>query len=295
MKVTKVLLASAVFCLALASQGAAPADAKQFFWKVTGGKGVIYLLGTIHVGTKDLYPLAPIIEDSFKGSDTLVEEIDLSDPNPQKLAQDIVKRAVYPDGDSAINHLSDETRTVLGKYVLSGQLGPNYMRVKPWLLSLYVMQLHLKKMGLEGAKGLDLHFSEEAKKMHKPIAGLETANFQINMFSSFSDKLQDQLLLMTLLDANKGKESVDSMFEAWRAGDADAMEAAIAKQTQRHPNLEPVMVKLFDERNDAMARQIDQFLQTPKAYFIAVGAGHLVGRRGILSQLRDKGYKIEQP
>ena len=35
-------------------------------------------------------------------------------------------------------------------------------------------------------------------------------------------------------------------------------------------------------------------MQTPKTYFVAVGAGHLSGERGILSQLRGKHYEIEQ-
>ena len=39
---------------------------KHFLWRVTGPKGVVYLLGTIHVGKADFYPLPSIIEDSFK-------------------------------------------------------------------------------------------------------------------------------------------------------------------------------------------------------------------------------------
>ena len=51
---------------------------------------------------------------------------------------------------------------------------------------------------------------------------------------------------------------------------------------------------MFDQRNDGMTRQIEQFLQTPKTYFVAVGAGHLLGERGILSQLRRNNYDVEQ-
>ena len=54
------------------------------------------------------------------------------------------------------------------------------------------------------------------------------------------------------------------------------------------------MTKLFDDRNTAMTAKIEQFLQTPESYFVAVGAGHLVGEQGILSQLRRKNFTVEQ-
>jgi uncharacterized protein YbaP (TraB family) len=54
------------------------------------------------------------------------------------------------------------------------------------------------------------------------------------------------------------------------------------------------MEKIFYERNDAMTQKIEEFLQTDKTYFVAVGAGHLVGERGIVQQLRDKNYTVDQ-
>ena len=289
------LAVSAMLCVAATSQAAEPSTPKHFFWKVGGGKGTVYLLGTVHLGNKDLYPLPSVIEDSFKAADTLVEEIDLNSSDAKDLTQDFLKRGLYLDGDTVTNHLGDETKTALTAYAKSGKLDANYTHAKPWLLSLLIMQRQLKEMGLDGTKGLDVHFSEEAAAMHKSVTGLETADFQITLFSTFSDELQDQLLLTTLLDAQKGKELLQRTLDAWRSGDTEAMEAAITAETHEHPSLEPVMEKLFYERNDTMTQQIDKFLQTPKVYFVAIGAGHLVGQRGILSQLRDKSYTIERP
>jgi uncharacterized protein YbaP (TraB family) len=49
------LSALAVLCLALAGHAGEPAAAqKHFLWKVTGGNGVVFLFGTVHVGKKDL-------------------------------------------------------------------------------------------------------------------------------------------------------------------------------------------------------------------------------------------------
>jgi hypothetical protein len=43
-----------------------------------------------------------------------------------------------------------------------------------------------------------------------------------------------------------------------------------------------------------MTAKIERFLQTPGCYFVAVGAGHLVGDQGIPSQLRRKNFTVEQ-
>src|SRR5262249_1663974 len=127
------------------------------------------------------------------------------------------------------------------------------------------------------------------------IEQLETADAQIKLFSSFPEKLQEQLLQTTLLDARRARETLDGMFAAWRSGNPEAMEAVITREVRADPSLEAVLEKLLYERNDTMTQKIEQYLHTPKVYFIAVGAGHLVGKRGIVSQLRDKKFAIEQP
>jgi hypothetical protein len=290
------LSALAVLCFALASQAGEPTAAqKHFLWKVTGGNGVVFLFGTVHVGKKDLYPLASVIEDSFKQSDVLVEEIDPDNsPEALRLAQDIIKGGMYPAGDSIANHLTEETRGRLTEYAKAGQLGADYSRAKPWLLSLMIIQHQLKEMGFDPSKGLDQHFMQEARDTHKAIEALETADSQLRMFSSFSDELQDQFLLATLLGASEATEILDRTLAAWTSGSTEAMDDLINRDVRDHPVLQPLMVTMFYERNDAMARKIEKFLETGKTYFVAVGAGHLVGERGIAKQLRRKNYTVER-
>jgi uncharacterized protein YbaP (TraB family) len=136
---------------------------------------------------------------------------------------------------------------------------------------------------------------QEARDAHKAIGALETADSQLRMFSAFSDELQDQLLLATLLDASEATAILDRTLAAWSSGNIEAMDALINRDVRDHPVLQPLMETMFYERNDAMTRQIEKFLQTGKTYFVAVGAGHLVGQRGIVKQLRRKNYTVEQP
>jgi uncharacterized protein len=235
-----------------------------------------------------------VIEDSFKQSDALVEEVDLGGGVMQSLSQAVILQGTYPSGDSIANHISQETQTRLADFTKSNPLGANYTRLKPWLLGLLIDALKIKELGLDGAKGLDSHFQEEAIRLRKPVEALETADFQLKLVMSFPDDLQDKLLLASLLEAAKGRETMKRMLEAWSAGSPQAMEAVITGEVREYPVLEPVMEKVLYQRNDTMTQKIERFLETGKTYFVAIGAGHLVGQRGILDQLRRKNYTVDQ-
>jgi uncharacterized protein YbaP (TraB family) len=289
------VLAFAIGGTARAEQPQAQAAQTHLLWKVTGPAGVVYLLGTIHAGTADLYPLPPVIEASFKRSNMLIEEINMSDDNDQDVAtRYMAQNGIYPPMDRIANHLSEDTMDRLVAYAQTGQLPANYTRVRPWLLSLMIGQLEVKRLGLDKQKGLDRHFFEEATQMHKPVGALETGEYQIMLLSSFSPSMQDKVLRDALIDVEKHTKLLDEILHAWKAGDAEAMAAAATETVREHPDLAPVMKELVDDRNDMMTEKITQFLGTPKTYFVAVGAAHLVGEHGVVNQLRAKHYTVEQ-
>ena len=293
------IAALALCCFAPARAGppaAGEAATKHFLWKVTGPKGVVYLLGTIHAGKADFYPLPSIIEDSFKKADTLIEEVDISEPaEAARVQQGLIEDGSYANGDTITNHLSKATRSHLEAYLKKGGLPePAIAHMRPWLVSMLVELVELKRMDFDPSYGLDRHFLDEARQSHKPIGALEDAGFQLKLFSSLPAELQDRLLLSSLVDAEQWADSFDLLLRAWQSGDAAAMQEVITSDARKYPQLKPLMTKLLDDRNTAMAAKIEQFLQTQESYFVAVGAGHLVGDQGILSQLRRKNFTVEQ-
>ena len=164
--------------------------------------------------------------------------------------------------------------------------------MRPWLVSMLIEQVELQQMGFNPSYGLDQHFLEEARQSHKQIGALEDVESQVKLLSSLSEEFQDRLLLSSLVDMEKSHEVLDFLTQAWQSGDDAAMQELITSSVRDYP--QPLMTKLFDERNTAMTAKIERFLQTPKSYFVAVGAGHLVGDQGILSQLRRKNFKVQQ-
>jgi uncharacterized protein YbaP (TraB family) len=205
-----------MFGFSLPSQAAEPASdlgQKLFCWKVTGPQGVVYLLGTLHVGRADFYPLPAILETSFKQADTLITEAELTEPQASShLLKVLLEQGVYPTGDSIDKHISQETHARLTRYIATTkELASSYARLKPWFLSFAITLVEAKQMGFDASNGVDRHFVDEATEMHKPIATLETAEAQLKLMSSFPDELQDKFLLSTLVDAEHKTEIIDGM------------------------------------------------------------------------------------
>jgi len=296
-RICLLLLFVSLAPLARASEPAAEAGQKLFCWKVTGPEGgAVYLLGTIHVGRAEFYPLPAVIENSFKAADTLVTETDLTEPQgSSRLLKLLLEKGTYPRGDTVENHIGAETRAHLAHYVAtSKELGSDYTHLKPWFLSVAIAIVEAKRAGLNTNEGIDRHFVDQATAMKKPIGTLETSEFQLELMNSFSDELQDQLLLAALLDTEKKPEVMGQLLQAWKSGNAEGLHETTTRYLRDYPVLKPLFEKMFDQRNDAMTQKIEAFLKTPKTVFVAVGAGHLTGERGILAQLRAKNYEIEQ-
>ena len=81
---------------------------------------------------------------------------------------------------------------------------------------------------------------------------------------------------------------------AWQGGDTKTMERLVTRTLSESPELRPIFDKLFFKRNREMTARIEQFLKGKKTVFVAVGAAHLVGKEGIIEQLKGKGFTEEQ-
>src|SRR5207249_1885435 len=79
---------------------------KLFLWKATSSTTEIYLLGSIHLGKQEFYPLAKEIEAAFERSKYLVLEADESKLEPGKLQQMVLEQGIYAQDDSLPKHAS---------------------------------------------------------------------------------------------------------------------------------------------------------------------------------------------
>lgn len=268
------------------------ADKKNFLWKVRSETGTVYILGSIHFMKKEIYPLDKKIEDAFDKSDVLSVEANVNDISQIDL-QKLMETSLYPGDDTLEKHVSGETYGRVKKEIERNGI-PVWIvnKQRPWILALTLTSLELAKLGFEPDYGIDIHFLSKASGKKK-IKELESVDYQINLLSGFSDKEQEAFLLYTLKDLNLIDKEVDTALRAWTTGDAKGMES-IMGSFQEDRGMSSMYEKLIYERNRNMAAKIEGYLKTKETYFVVVGAGHVVGEKGIVEILRRKGYHVVQ-
>lgn len=266
---------------------------KSFLWRVQSKTNTVYVLGSIHFLKKEFYPLNQKIENAFDQSDFLAVEANVNDITKIDI-QKLVDSALYLDLETLEKHVSTETYELIKKE--SGRLGlPLEMinRQKPWFLALVLESLELLKLGFDPNYGIDKYFLSKAEGKKK-ILELESLDYQISLLSNLSDKDQELFLLYTLRDLNILEQELGRLMQAWISGDTKSMESILTRGISEDKGLSSIFEKLIYERNKRMVSKIEDFLRTKDIYFVIVGAGHLVGDRGIIEILKGKGYIVEQ-
>lgn len=266
---------------------------KSFLWKAQSKTNTVYILGSLHYCKKEIYPLSEKIEKAFAGSEILVVEADVSDIKNIDI-QKLVERAFYPGNDALDRHVSPEIYERVVKE--TGGLGiPVELlnRQKPWFLAITLVALESLKLGFDPNLGIDKHFLSKAEGK-KEILELESLDYQLDLLSGFSDKDQELFLLYTLKDLKVLEQELGQLTQAWSSGDTKAMESIVTRSVAEDRRLSAVFEKVLYERNRKMATRIEDFLKTKETHFVIVGAGHLVGSRGIVEILKGKGFLVEQ-
>jgi uncharacterized protein YbaP (TraB family) len=291
----RMMLRVLVFLLPLSALAGTAGD-KRFLWKVSSGSAHVWMLGSIHAAKKEIYPLPAEIEKAFAASKILVVEADQNKVDPAKLQQMIFERGLYKPGESLSTKLPAEgAKKALELAAKIGLPAAQAERMKPWFLALNVSMAKIQALGYDPKLGIDHHFMEAARAKDKPIQELESTQFQLDLLAGFSDDLQILFVTSTLEDLDRIEEDMKKMFAAWTRGDVDALETLVLKEGMaKRPEMAPLRMKLFDDRNVAMAEKVAGYLKTGEVHFVIMGAGHLLGEKGVVELLRKKGFKVEQ-
>jgi len=274
------------------STGELRGQEKSFIWRVNSDQNRLFILGSIHLLNKGSYPLKKSIEDAFHQTNKLVLEIDLVGVKPEKVQQLMFQKSISTDGTALQQNVSSETYEAVAKR--AKELGIDLRalsRLKPWVVAMTMAALKLQKLGFDPNLGIDRHLAERAKQTDKPTAGLETAEFQIDLFDRFSAKEQELLLRQSMDEMDHIERNVVAIVEAWKNGDVGAVEKHLLVAMHEYPEIHR---KVIDDRNHRWLPQIESLLSRGENALVVVGAAHLVGKNGIIELLKGRGYDVEQ-
>ncbi|MCH1930892.1 TraB/GumN family protein [Shewanella sp. A25] len=271
----------------IASSWAMPSEKPPFYQVQWQGK-TAYLLGSIHIGSADFYPMPAQIETAFSKAKGLVLEIDLSKNDGRTLLQ----QYAMADKSKGLDWQSRDAQTleIMEKYCIGkASLCQSLQSFAPWLQATQVNLFRYKDLGYSADYGVDMQFLGRATNM--PVFELETAQSQFEMLSSFNSQTQWAMVRDAI---NLPDDELLELISAWRSGDETLLDGLMQEQFGEQGGDE-MLDKMLWQRNHTMADGIIKLLDTAAVkapLFVVVGAGHVVGDKSVVQRLKQAGAKV---
>jgi uncharacterized protein YbaP (TraB family) len=261
-------------------------------WRISNGKTELFIGGTVHVLSKQDYPLPEQFDQAYQKTQILVLETDLNAMDKPEIQALLQKKLMYAQGQNLKSHLKPATYKALEEYLQKINLPiAAIAQFKPSLVMLTLMVAELQRLDLAEA-GVDTFFNRKALTEGKTLAQLETVTKQLEVLENMGKGHEDELILSTLDDLKNLPDMMQDLKTAWRNGDLTQLESiGITPLVKDYPALYQMILV---ERNLSWLPQIEVFLTTPEKELILIGALHLVGKDGLLAHLRQRGYKVEK-
>ncbi|MGY6562933.1 MAG: TraB/GumN family protein [Luteibaculaceae bacterium] len=257
----------------------------SLLWKITGNglEQPSYVFGTMHILCSNEIAEKPALKSAFEESSTLVMELNPTNP---EVMQSMQQLALNPGMQNVYKDLDPEDFNLVDAY-LKEKFGAGLAQLgilKPFMLTSMVTLGFLpctEHFSLEG------YFATMAAESEMKIVDLETAALQMSLFDEIPLEVQIKEIVRTLKDGN-GKKEMDEMITVYNTGNI----TNLYKLVNDNGMMADFKTALLDNRNVAWIPQLEGFFKQGST-FVAVGAGHLPGKKGVLELLKEKGYTVE--
>jgi uncharacterized protein YbaP (TraB family) len=261
---------------------AAPAvkDVDPALWVIKDEDTTIYLFGSIHVLKPGLGWFDDGVKTAFDSSDQLVLElVDLPAAETQAL---FGKLAMDQQGKTLRSKMNDADRAVYDAAM--GKLGipsPSFDPFEPWAAGIAMSLMAMQKAGFDPNSGVEKQLTAAAKVSNKPIAGLETAEFQLGIFDTLPEADQIAFLVETAKTIDDTNSMMDKMVNMWGSADTESLAQLLNEGMTSRTLYDALLTK----RNANWAKWISAQMKKPGVTFMAVGAGHLAGPTSVQALL----------
>lgn len=262
-------------------------NTNTLLWKISG-KGLqkpSYLFGTMHL-CADSVKLSENLKNVIRDCDVIYFELDLDDMGEQLGA---LKYARMNNNKKISDLLTKEEYHKLDSF-LKNIKSPLPLSMMNSFKPLFVSSLiEARVSNCDASGGMEMQIMAENKKENsKEIKGMETPQFQAGLFDSIPYEKQAKELLNYIDSIDSYKKSGDELIKVYEKQDLKKIDQLLSKSD---PGLDQYMDLLLYNRNKMWANQMPTIM-AGRSILFAVGAGHIVGNKGVISLLRKKGYTL---
>lgn len=255
-------------------------------WEISGKdlKKPSFLFGTFHLMCKEDIHFSSGLMAALKDSKEVYFEMDLDDPANtlgalffMNMKNGLSLKDLYTEA---------EYKKLQAFFTDSLKVSLALMhKMKPSFLEAF---LYPKMMPCKNMSGVEQELLKIAATEKKEIKGFETIAFQASVFDSIPYSEQARSLYNTIDSLNNYRMYLDTMMLVYQSQQLDRIESLFSKPEF---GLKDGLEILLDKRNINWVAQLKNILPE-KNVFIAVGAGHLVGKKGLIALLKKEGYTL---
>ena len=275
--------------------------ARMPFYVATRGTTTIYLLGTLHVGDPyDFPPNQPFrqpILAALNASQILALELS---PDELLVSQDDVSKYGICRRPCLQQVLPEPLWRKLAERMRGNPDAlAEIRRMRPWLASMLVETYDSLSAGLQTEYGTEAQLQNVFLKLKgRKVVGLETLAEQMRAFTGLTPAQQREMLAQDVAQTPaQNVADVNALVHLWRVGDADAIAAWETARTERLAHdlrvSRSIDSRIVDERNRRFVTRMLLIAGPNRPVFVAIGALHLGGQRGVLALLRQRGFTVE--
>lgn len=274
--------------IALPSSAQKQKNENSLLWEISGKdlKKPSYLFGTYHFAGKDFIDTMKVLQKKLSQSDAIVGELVIDSSVAVKLMPHMMLK------DNSLDKLlSPEQFELVNAYLkkVSGYDLKLLNAMKPVAVQMTLMQFTAPKTISATNPALDQYVQDYAKTNHKKVFGLETVEDQAVILFGNSLERQKELLLKSVTNEEKNKKEAQNLYANYIAQDLEELEKLFVKSEDY---TQEELDQLLKNRNAKWMTQLPSLMQN-QSLFIAVGAGHLVGKDGLINALKVKGYTVK--
>lgn len=259
----------------------------SLLWEVSGN-GVSqssYLFGTFHLMCKNDIHFSSQLTAAVSRSEKVYMEMDMDDPATMLGGLLLMN---MKDGKTLQQlYTADEYKRLDNYFRDSLHTSLSFLKsMKPFFLQAL---LYPKMMPCKTISGVEEELIKIVKLEKKEIKGLETMEFQASVFDSIPYEEQAKELLKSIDSMAANKNNFDTMMNVYKSQHINEIENLFSKSEAGVLDHEDL---LLNNRNKNWVAQLKTIMKT-RPVFVAVGAGHLVGKQGLIALLRKEGYIVK--
>lgn len=266
----------------------------QLLWKVSGNglKHPSYLFGTHHLISIQFLDSVPGLFKAFNECNAVVGEMVINNIDASAKIQ---QAAVMPDHMIIKDLLNEEEYKLVDnelKSVLKFGLKDVSIMNPTVILTMYKMEIYKKLTGFSEDKQIDSYFQTVATEKGKKVIGLETVDQQIAiLFGTGTLERQANILVETIQHKDSILQDMIQLNNLYKAGKIDLLVEFSKGKDNFTAMTEEEYSKMVDNRNTEWLAKLPAYLKESSC-FVAVGAMHMGGKRGLVRQLQKAGYKV---